>query len=393
MDDTFESQYRALQAAGLDAEEARLVADFRRRSARLAPRGAGRREAIVAFALAAAAAAAIKLPELWGPRMEDAEEFFARNLALFALPPLVAYLAWKRAVTTRLQIALALAFVAALAFANLAPRLGDADVRVTLHLPLALWLAVGVAHAGGRWRETAARMDFVRFSGEWFLHYVLIALGGGVLTGCTLAMFESIGLDAAPAFQRWILPCGAMGAVTVAAWLVEGRQGAMQGMATVLTRLFAPMFALLLLGFLFGMGWTGAGPEFHRDLLLAFDLLLALVVALVLFAIAGRDGARPPGVFDGVLVVLVVAALLVDAAALWAIARRIGDYGFTANRSAVLGENLLLLANLAGTAWLYPRYLRGRTTFARLESWQVRFLPLYSAWAALVVAVFPFVFG
>ena len=26
-------------------------------------------------------------------------------------------------------------------------------------------------------------MDFVRFTGEWFIYYVLIALGGGVLIG------------------------------------------------------------------------------------------------------------------------------------------------------------------------------------------------------------------
>ena len=32
-------------------------------------------------------------------------------------------------------------------------------------------------------REVAGRMDFVRFSGELFIYYVLIALGGGVLTG------------------------------------------------------------------------------------------------------------------------------------------------------------------------------------------------------------------
>jgi hypothetical protein len=51
---------------------------------------------------------------------------------------------------------------------------------------IALWLAVGVAYAGGRWFAENARMDFVRFSGELFIYYVLIALGGGVLTGFTI---------------------------------------------------------------------------------------------------------------------------------------------------------------------------------------------------------------
>ena len=55
---------------------------------------------------------------------------------------------------------------------------------------------VGFAYAGGRWSPSAGRMDFVRFSGELFIYYVLIALGGGVLTGFTLMMFQAIGVNA-----------------------------------------------------------------------------------------------------------------------------------------------------------------------------------------------------
>jgi hypothetical protein len=60
---------------------------------------------------------------------------------------------------------------------------------------------------------------------------------------------------------------------------------------------------------------------------------------------------------------------------------------------AALGENLILFVNLAWSAWLYACFLRGRGTFAALERWQVAYLPVYSGWAALVVAIFPPVFG
>ena len=49
-----------------------------------------------------------------------------------------------------------------------------------LHLPIALWLAVGFAYVRGRWFADGGRMNFVRFSGELAIYYVLIALGGGV---------------------------------------------------------------------------------------------------------------------------------------------------------------------------------------------------------------------
>ena len=42
---------------------------------------------------------------------------------------------------------------------------------------------------------------------------------------------------------------------------------------------------------------------------------------------------------------------------------------------------------------LYARFLRGRGEFAALERWQTAYLPVYSVWAALVVVVFPPLFG
>jgi len=85
-----------------------------------------------------------------------------------------------------------------------------------------------------------------------------------------------------------------------------------------------------------------------------------------------------------------VSALLADAVALWAIGARITEYGFSPNRVAVLGMNGILLINLAWSAVVYIRFLRGqRGAFATLERWQTNYLPVYSAWAAIVVILFP----
>jgi hypothetical protein len=60
---------------------------------------------------------------------------------------------------------------------------------------------------------------------------------------------------------------------------------------------------------------------------------------------------------------------------------------------AALGENVVLLGNLGWSTVLYVRFLRGRDPFANLERWQTAYLPAYSVWAAIVVVVFPLVFG
>jgi len=285
--------------------------------------------------------------------------------------------------------------VAAAVFANVYPFApgGNTEALTALHLPIALWLAVGIAYAGGRWRQVAGRMDFIRFSGELFIYYVLIALGGGVLTAFMMMIFQAIGFDLEPIFQSWLLPCGAAGGLVIASWLVEAKQSVIENMAPVLTRLFTPLFAALLVIFLGTVLWTGRGVDIERDVLIAFDALLVVVLGLLLYSVSARDQSAPPGLFDVVQVVLVVSALAADAIALWAIAARITELGFTPNRVAALGENAVLLVNLAWSAVLYLRFLRGRGPFAVIEQWQTQYVHVYAVWAAVVVLVFPPLFA
>jgi len=359
------------------------------------PQSAARTDAIVAFGLAAAAALAIKLPALFGMQLDEDAGFYARNLSFFVLPLLTGYFAWKRRLAAGTLRWLAVAFVAAAVLANAYPltRDGSTEALAALHLPIALWLVVGIAYAGDRWRQVGGRMDFIRFSGELFIYYVLIALGGGVLTAFMALIFQSIGIDVEPFFESWLLPCGAVGAVVVASWLVEAKQSVVENMAPVLARLFTPLFAVVLVTFLGALLWTGSGVDIERDLLIAFDLLLVVVLGLLLYSVSARDPRSPPGAFDVLQVVLLVSALLVDAVALWAVAARITEFGFSPNRVAALGVNVILLVNLAWSAVLYTRFLRGRGSFTGLERWQTDYLPVYAVWAAIVVIVFPPVFG
>ena len=354
----------------------------------------GRREVLVVLGLAAAAAVLVQVPRLFGAEFGEGA-FYALNASLFALPLLTGYFAWKRGIEPRRCLWLALAFAAAAVAVNTIPFEpgGSTEALAAMHLPIALWLAVGFAYVGGRWwGNVAGRMDFVRFSGELFIYFVLMALGGGVLTAFTIVSFEAIGFDVEGAAQLWILPSGAMGAVLVGAWLVEAKQSVVENMAPVLTRIFTPLFAVLLVTLLGAMAWTGRGVGLEREVLIAFDLLLAIVLGLLLYAISARDPLAPPDLFDRILLVLVASALIADGVALAAILGRISEFGFSPNRVAALGENLVLAVNLAWSGWLYARFALGRGPFAALERWQTAYLPVFAGWAAFVVVAFPLIF-
>ncbi len=411
-------QLAALIEAGLAADEAFLVAvkrmgsldtlsrEFARAHSErlwkqlvLAPDSADEpantagAETLVVLILAVAAALAIKAPALFGLRIDN--PFYARNASLFVMPLLALYFLWKRGSGLLCGLWLALPFVAGAVFANVFPfrKSSDTQVLTALHLPIALWLAVGFAYLRSRWFANDGRMNFVRFSGELVIYYVLIGLGGGVLTGFTLMMFRAIDMNAQWLARGWLIPCGAMAAVIIGAWLVEAKQSVIENMAPVLTRLFTPLFTVLLLVFLATMAWTGRPINVQREVLIGFDLLLVLVVGLVLYAASAREPQAQPDLFDGLQLLLVVSALVVDGIALAAIAARISEFGFTPNRVAALGENLILLVNLVWSAWLYAGFLRHRSSFAALERWQIGYLPVYSVWAAVVVVIFPPLFG
>jgi Domain of unknown function (DUF4153) len=361
----------------------------------------GSRNMWVALALAVAAAVAIKVPAFFGIKFDpdDARDgaFYALNIAFFTLPFIAAYFAWERPLPRSSRLWLAAAFGVAATVVNafpFSPSLqSHTQILTVIHLPIALWLAVGVAYVGGRWRGSERRMDFLRFTGELFIYYVLIALGGAVLIGLTFTLFRAIGMDVEAQVQGWIVPCGIAGATVIATWLVEAKQSVIENMAPVLTRIFAPLFALVLLTFLVTMVWTGRGIDVGREILIAFDLLLVVVFGLLLYTVSARDAVAPAGLLDWIQLTLVVSALVVDVLALWAIGARISDFGFTPNRVAALGENVVLLVNLAGSAFLYARFLQRRAPFSRLLEWQKSYLYVLAAWAAVVAFLFPLLFG
>jgi len=420
MEDHLRGQVNDLTASGLDDEEAFLVAvkrmgnldevsrEFaREHSDRLwkqlvlvpeEPGDSGRwRELGVVLALAVAAGIWVKI--LLDTAGDD-ELVVVRNAVFAVLPFLAGYFVWKQRVPWRVSATLLAATAALALVVNLYPfESGPYDEPgMTLflaiaHTPVVLWLLLGVVYAGGAWRSGARRMDFVRFTGELVIYLALIQLGGGLLIGLTFGVLDLVGVDFEPFLTDWLLPFAIPGALLVGAWLVEAKKNVVENIAPVLTRVFTPLTIVMLVAIFVVLLVNGPLTSVDRDLLILMDAILVLVLFLLLYSISARDPLAPPGIFDWMQLVLLGAALAVDAVALTAMLTRIAEFGSTANKVAALGLNLVLLVHLAWAAWLGGGFVRGRRTFGAIERWQTQYLPVYAAWAAIVVAVFPPVFA
>lgn len=236
-------------------------------------------------------------------------------------------------------------------------------------------------------------MDFLRFTGESVIYGSLLMLGLMVLMLFTMMIFQSINIDIEPFVENYLLIYGGCAAAMLTIYLVEAKKSIVENFAPVLAKVFSPLFLITMMVFLVAMGTTGTSPFMEREFLIGFDLMLVLVLGMVLYIISAKNIHDKRTFFDYLNTSLIAVAIIVDTVALSAIIFRLSEYGITPNKLAALGENVLLLVNLTALLVLYIRYLTNRIEFNLIEIWQTKYLSIYAVWAAVVVFVFPLVFG
>lgn len=331
--------------------------------------------------------ALIRVPLLW----IDEDWYLPRfgpSLVLFA--PAVYF--WLRDQNRRgLMAGLVLALVAAV-FAGLMPGFTDSVTMALIHLPILFWALLGFAFAGAAWRDPEARVRFVRYNGELLILASLVALGGFVFSGLTVALFQL-------AFDNWgewyAENIGIVGAAAVplaGTYLYDTVFKRRTGIASVLARVFAPLFLVMTATYLGVALLGGQNPFVDRDALIIFNGLLLVVLGMTVFSIVERGEQTEVEWLDYINAALLVVTLLIDLVALAAILFRLGSYGLTPNRVVVLGVNLVVMIHLAWTCRAYLGLIRAKSGVPEMRRAVVGYLPVYAGWAAFVAFVLPVLF-
>jgi hypothetical protein len=347
------------------------------------------RELWVVAGLTLVAGTAARLPQYL--TLLDPEAYYVRNLGGIIAAVLIAHLCLLRASPVRVALTLLAGVAVAVFILHLLPIdwANQGVVMAFLHLPVVLWLLVGVAYAGGDWRSSMQRLAFVRYNGELLIHVALIALGGMVLTALTLGLFDLLDVYLEDWYFETVIPYCAIGALLVGTLLIERIIGPRFKIAPLIARLFTPFFLVLVVAYLATMAVQGASPFHERDFLIAFNGLLLVVLGLSVLSIAERGPRAEAGMGDWINIALVAVTLIIDLVALSAIIYRLGSFGFTPNRIAVLGANLIIFGHLAGILWHYLRFARRPDTTRPLEQWIGSYLPVYGGWGLVVALGLP----
>jgi hypothetical protein len=121
--------------------------------------------------------------------------------------------------------------------------------------------------------------------------------------------------------------------------------------------------------------------------------MLIGVMAIIVFSVSGTNMIIKQKFSEIVLFILSIVTLIINLIALSAIFYRLGHYGLTPNRLAILGSNILIFVNLILIAIdLFKISFRNSET-DKVGFTISKYLPVYLVWTLIVVFLFPVIFG
>lgn len=333
-----------------------------------------------------------KLPVLF---QWNEEFFYPRNIGFIVFPFVTAYFAWKQKLSVQSLDLPLVTFLGAIIYINLLPSNPSSDTLILacIHLPLLLWGVLGFVFGGAKRKNLEGRLAYLNFNGDAIIMGAVLGLSGMILSGITIGLFSLIGLRIEEFYFEYIGLFGLVAAPLIATHLTQTNPQLVNKVPPIVAKIFSPLVLIMLVIYLGAIVFSGKDPYNDRDFLLLFNGLLIGVMALIFFSVVESATQESSTSSKWVLTLLSLVTIVVNGVALSAIAFRISEWGITPNRMAVLGVNILMLIHLLLVSRDLIRSLRKGTPLQQVGLTVVAYLPVYLLWTAIVVFVFPFLFG
>jgi len=349
---------------------------------------------LILISVCLAAGFLIKIPDIFS--MGRAEIFYMKNAGIIVFTGLTLYIVLTNKIfELKKVLPLLAAFLILTVYVNLLPSVTDSDSinLVYIHLPLLLWSIFGLAYIDFNLTDKIKRIEFLRYNGDLVILMAIIAIAGGILTGITIGLFNAIGINIENFYLENVVIIGAVSVPIVATYITKNYTVLTNKIAPVIASIFSPLVLLTAVIFLVALAISGKDPYSDRDFLLIFNLMLLGVMTVIVFSISETSVAGKQKFNELVLFVLSITTVIIDLIALSAIFYRLGAYGITPNRLAVMGSNILILGNLVLIIIdLYKVNFR-KTPIREVELTIAKYLPVYMIWIIFVVIGFPLIFG
>jgi hypothetical protein len=336
----------------------------------------------------------IKIPYIFNVRLM--EVFYMKNAGIIVFFGLTLYTAWtNRVFEFKRLIPVLVAFLVMTLYVNLLPAVTDRDSinLVYIHLPLLLWCIFGLVFIDFNLNDKIKRIEFVRYSGDLAILMAVMVISGGILTGITIGLFDAIGIKIENFYMENVVIVGAVSVPIVSEFIIKNYPALTNKIAKIIATIFSPLVLLTAVIFLVALIISGKDPYSDRDFLLMFNVMLLGVMAVIVFSISETSTTRRVKFNELVLFALSIITVIIDLIALSAIFYRLGTFGITPNRLAVLGSNILILGNLVLIIIDFFKVNFKKALIREVELTIAKYLPLYLIWILFVIFGFPLIFG
>jgi hypothetical protein len=356
------------------------------------PAGFMKLDLIIVVVLSLITGLLAKLPTIFPVINEDF--FYSRDAAIIVFNGIILFVFWQNKIFQLKKILIYSATVIVLLlFVNLLPNQdSDSLLLVFIHTPLFLWCLFGLAYISFDFNNTAKRIEFIRFNGELLIMTGLILIAGGLLTAITVGLFSVIKYEVSEFYMEFIVIFGGVAAPIVSFYLIKLYPNITSKIAPVIARVFTPLVLITLIIYLISLIFSEAKILDDRDLLIVFNALLLVVMAIIVFSVTELEKAKAKNNNVLILFLLAVLTIVINTIALVAIISRVSN-GFTPNRTVVLFSNILIFINLILiTRDLFRAYFKAEKLDV-VEATVAKYLTVYAVYTIFVIFILPFIFN
>jgi hypothetical protein len=337
----------------------------------------------------------IKIPDIFKINLIDFP-FYEKNAGIIVFLGLTFYTFSVNRNISRKNVAITmLIFLISIIYINLLPGFRQrASINlVYIHMPILMWCVYGLVFIDFEFKNYGKRIRYISHNGDLAIMGALILISGGLLTGITYGLFMAIGINIERFYSHYIILVGLVSAPIVTTFILKNSALVTNKIAPIIANIFSPLVLITLIIYLVAIVISGKDPYSDREFLLTFNIMLIGVMAIIVFSVSETSVYGRQRFSEMVLFILSIVSLIVNLIALSAIFYRLGEYGLTPNRLAILGSNILIFINLILIMVdLYKINFR-KADLEKVEFTISKYLPVYMIWTIIVVFLFPLIFG
>lgn len=270
-------------------------------------------------------------------------------------------------------------------------KLSDTILLTTIHVPIFMLSILSLGYPKKlNGQTTSVRINYIHFITEVMVFIAIILLSGALLTAITLSLFNAIKINIEKFYFNWIVVWGIVSSPIVSAHLVYNQTLDKFNISQLIAKLFSPIVLITLLGYLYFTLLHLDDLFSDRHTLLTFNFMLAALFAIILFQFSYLD--KSPLFMHFILIGLLVLGITINSIGLYAICKRLSEFGMTPNRLSVIGTNLCFFTSLLVMTYYLIQTLRKKYDLVISLQKFSRSLVIFPIWTSIVAFVFPIIF-